>query len=124
MPQQALNLANLKNLDFGMINAAFETQIAQAANDCYLRPEDKTARKVHMTFLLKPVQVGGQLDRIETAVDFATQLPVMKTRIYSMHPRVDKGKATGLLFHPDLPDDPEGRSIMDEAEKHQPGDRP
>lgn len=120
MPQESLNLTNLKDLDYGLINKAFETNIAAAANDCYMRPEDKTARKVCMTFILKPVMQGGALDRIETAVDFATKIPIMKTRVYSMQPKVNRGQVDGLMFHPDLPDDPDGRTVMDVAEEAKP----
>lgn len=117
MPQKMLKFDSLKDLDYGMIDKVFENEIAKAADDCNQRPEDKTARKVVLTFSLTPRMSGGALDRVEVAFDFATKLPIQKSKVYEMQPIINKGKATGLNFHPDLPDDPEGTTIMDIADE-------
>lgn len=114
MPQQQFNLKNLQNLDFGVINSAFEDAVSRATSDCLERPEDKSARKVTLTFIMKPMMKNGDLDSIDTAVDFAVSIPKQKTRIYSMEPKTVAGKPS-LYFHPDLPDEPNGATIMDRA---------
>lgn len=118
MPQKKLSFANLPDLDFGMIDKTFDAHVKAAANDCYDRPTDQTARKVVMTLVLKPQMSGRDLDSINAEVEFSTVLPKMRTKVYSMQPIINKGKADGLLFHPDLPDDPEGTSIQDLAERN------
>lgn len=118
MPQLKLNLQNLKDLDYGTINAAFEHHLTAAVNDCYQRPEDGKERKVTMTFNLTPELRSGTCDSVLLEVDFTTKVPVMKTKAFRMTPTINRGKADGLLFHPDLPEDPEGRSIQDLSEGH------
>lgn len=116
MAKKKLTLQSLQDLDHGMLDKIFQNHLATASNDCYQRPEDKTVRKVTITLSFKPVQSLGALDRVETTVDFATSLPKMKSRTYNMQPEINRGSSQGLMFHPDLPDDPDGSTIMDVAE--------
>ncbi len=119
MSKKKLALGSLQDLDHGMLDKTFQTHVATASNDCYQRPEDKTPRKVIITLLMKPIMAHGALDRIETSLDFATALPKMKSRTYSMQPEINRGNAQGLMFHPDLPDDPDGKTIMDHIEENE-----
>lgn len=118
MPQMRLTLESLKELDTGTINAAFEHHLRAAVNDCYQRPEDNKERKVTMTFNLTPDFRNGGCESVIVDVDFVTKVPLMKTKAFRMTPTINRGQADGLLFHPDLPDQPDGRSIQDLSESN------
>lgn len=116
MPQMKFNLDTLKNLDFGTINAAFEHHLQRAVDDCFQRPEDDKPRTVALQFKLTPEMTKGSCDSILVECEFLTKVPNMRTKPYRMTPIVNKGKGDGLLFHPDLPDSPDGTTVMDIAD--------
>ena len=113
--KKKLTLRNLHLLDNGLADKTFDHHMDKAVDDCYQRPEDKTARKVILTIMLKPDMKNGGFDGVDADIEFATVVPKMRTRVYRMDPIINRGKAEGLMFHPDLPLDPDGKTIMDVA---------
>jgi hypothetical protein len=111
--QVPLNLANLKQLDFGKIAVAFDAEMAHVVKDCMDRPGDEKARKVTITFLVAPVvdtQSRSQdCDKVAVGCEIASTVPKRRTQVYHMQPRQD-GQ---LGFHPDLPSEPDGSTLYD-----------
>lgn len=60
---QQLTLPALKDLDNGKADAAFQHHLARAAEDCFDRPADKSARKITLERVtqLAVATVGAKL---------------------------------------------------------------
>lgn len=118
-----LTLENLQHLNGGLASAQFKEAVEKVADDLTDRPHDKGVRKIVVTVTSKPLLNGaGNLTGVNTTIDFKTQLPDQRSDIYTMKTKInDKGKA-GLTFNPDLPDDPDGTSVMQLAEQNQTND--
>lgn len=114
MNEVPLTLENLKSLDFGKIQAAFEAEREHVVKDCMDRPQDDKAREVSIRFIFKPVVDGTSrtidCDSIDVGCEISSKVPKRRTQIYSMKPKQDGS----LSFHPDLPMDPEGSTLYDE----------
>lgn len=113
--KKKLTLKNLHLLDNGLADKTFDRHLQAAIEDCYQRPEDKTPRKVVMTIMLRPDMRNSGLDGVDADIEFATVVPKMRTRPYRMDIMTNRGHAESLMFHPDLPLDPDGKTIMDVA---------
>jgi len=117
MKQVQLSLENLKLLDFGVLNEVFAREVQSVVKDCADRPLEKTPRSVNMVFVFKPLvdRTGGtgDLEKVEVACDVVTKVPKKKTKVYTMTPKHDGT----LVFHPDLPDEPDGSTLYDDEDK-------
>lgn len=112
-----LTLGNLQHLDGGKAAVTFADQVKTVAKDCYDRAGDKTARVITITVAVKPrADQHGNLQYVDTTIDVKTKLPDIKSNIYQMKAKIEATGSKGLQFHPDLPSDPDGRSIMDIAD--------
>jgi len=117
-------LGNLKELDGGVIDVAFMHELQNVLFDLANRPTLTKARKLTVTFELKPVpgaimgqdgsQQGLELDQVEITGQVSSSVPKRQTRKYVMKPSNDKGKRN-LLFHPDNLQDPDQATVMDIA---------
>lgn len=104
-------LDNLRHLDFGVLQAAFQKELERCVDDCCDRPADETARVVQIKFLLKPDCHPGvaDCDHISLECEIAGAIPKRRTKVYQMSP-LKNGK---LRFHPDSPDDPDADMLFD-----------
>lgn len=116
MRQEAFTLDNLRLLDFGKIQEAFNQELQFTVKDCMDRPLDDAARTVSIQFTLKPVPdlsgVTADCDKVAVACDITSKIPKRKTRVYEMKPKHDGT----LTFHPDLPDEPDGSTLYDDRD--------
>lgn len=105
-------LDNLRHLDFGVIQVAFQKELERCVADCCDRPADDTARQVQIKFLLRPdCQPGvADCDHITVECEIAGAIPKRRTKVYQMTPL----RNGGLRFHPDLADDADGSTLLDE----------
>jgi hypothetical protein len=114
MRQKPLTLDNLRELDFGKIGAAFQAELQHVVKDCQDRPTDDRARSVSIVFKLAPevdVKAGViHADVIEVGCEITSNVPKRRTQIYKMKPQANGT----LLFHPELPEEPEGSTLYDE----------
>lgn len=122
--KETLTLENLKLLDFGKIGAAFNAELEHVVKDCCDRPTDNRPRTVTIQFKLAPevdVKAGLiQADDILVGCEIASGVPKRRTQVYKMKPQANGA----LVFHPDLPDEPDNSTLYDEeAERHDREDR-
>lgn len=117
MLEVPLTLENLKQLDFGKIIAAFDSEREHVVKDCLDRPQDPKPREVVIRFVFKPITDETSrtidCDSIDVGCEISSKVPKRRTQIYSMKPRQDGN----LNFHPDLPLDPTGSTLYDDANK-------
>jgi hypothetical protein len=99
MSLQSLTLANLKDLDLGKIDEAFQRHLARAAIDCMDRPTESKPRVVTLQFEVVPVEVDGDCDEVVVRIQTTSKVPTHKTRPYSLAPR----RNGALVFNPDSP---------------------
>lgn len=118
MPKNLLlSLENLKELDFGKADEAFQGELAHVVKDCQDRPLDKTARKVTLTFLLKPEAHTDSMshqpdcERILVGLEITGSVPKRRTRVYDMLPRQDGT----LVFHSESPSDADANLLYDQV---------
>jgi hypothetical protein len=80
------NVAALKDFDGGRLAAAIEQELERAAKDCIDRPGEKKARKVELTFNLKPVDVDktGVAESVSFRFTIRLKTPVRESIDYSM----------------------------------------
>lgn len=116
MNRTRFTLENLKQLDFGMIGAAFNAELSRVVKDCAERPMDDGPRKVNIGFNLIPVaehntNTGAvDLGEVRVECEITSAVPKHRTKVYTMKPTQDDG----LTFHPDLPEDPEESTLVDD----------
>lgn len=119
--QEQFKLENLKMLDFGVIGAAFDAEMMRVIKDCSDRPLDDKPRTVSITFNVTPKpdlsRANGVVDceKVSVECDITSKVPPRRTKIYEMTPRQD-GTA---VFHPDLPDEPDGDTLYDKDAERQ-----
>lgn len=109
-------LENLSQLDFGVINAAFQREVTRAVEDCKDRPADKKQRQVAIVFKFSPViPTSGPIECDEVAVECEIQgkVPLRRTKPYLMTPI----RGNKLTFNPDLPEEPDGKTLYDDEER-------
>lgn len=108
-----LTLENLKQLDHGIIPAAFNKEIERIVEDCKDRPTDDRPREVVLKIKMAPKvdAEAGDVNGDEILVDaeISSVVPKRRTKVYTMKPQ---GKSA--IFHPDLPDDPDESMLYDE----------
>lgn len=116
MNRTQFTLENLKQLDFGMIGAAFNAELSRVVKDCAERPMDDGPRKINIGFNLVPVpehntNTGAvDLNEVRVECEITSAVPKHRTKIYTMKPTHDNK----LTFHPDLPDEPGESTLLDQ----------
>ncbi|MFW6033448.1 MAG: hypothetical protein ACOCTI_08765 [Phycisphaeraceae bacterium] len=110
-PLVNLTLRNLHDLDGGKLDLTASHAIRQAVEDVQDRPNDSTARKVHVVFELKPQldAESGALDTIGVRGVVKTDIPKRQSKVYPMLPTRDHR----VVFRPDSPNDPRQMTIFD-----------
>jgi len=120
MPRQIFSLADIAQIDGGQHAKIFDKAMQDLSSDCYNRDNDPKPRKLILEISLCPVQdADGDFDHVDVTMDWKTVRPTIKSNVYSMKPQITVSGSKGLLFNPDLPDDPEGKSIADIAEEEE-----
>jgi len=100
--KRELSLATLEHLDYGKLATAFQQHLRRAVADCLDRPGDDSARKVTITFEIKPASdQTGDCERCKVDAQVLSKVPAHRTRVLDMAPR----KGGHLLFDDDSPDD-------------------
>lgn len=111
MKKVSMTLENLKQLDYGVVSEHFGMHLKRVVADLEARPADETARKVQIQFLIKPeCHSGGGLDSASIEVEVSSSVPRHRTKAY----RMSVHQNGELSFHPDLPEDPQGSTLLDE----------
>lgn len=119
MNQQRLDLKNLNELDSGVVNAAFDHEFQHIVRDCLDRPADKRKRKVTIEFEVIPVQpTEGRPDceEIDVTAIVKSSVPKRQSKTYTMRPKHDGS----VVFHPDIPEDPNADALFDPPAKFDP----
>ena len=99
MAKMELTMDSLKELSGGVVPAAFNKAVRQAAEDCINRPGDESARKVVLEMSLTPREADGVCDAVETEFSIDVRVPKRRTRRYELG--VDaKGR---VLVNPESP---------------------
>ena len=117
-----LTLANLRELDFGKLEAAFRRHLERITGDCVDRPGDPNARKIAMTFEVRPEAdpSTGACERCKLQVHVASFVPPHKTRVFDCMPQ-RRGNAQGLMFNDEADENAAqgtfGELVRDEAQR-------
>lgn len=118
--QLPFDLTTIKDLDYGVINAAFKAHLARVVKDCEDRPLDDKARTVVIKFILKPnidKEGGtGEVDGVMVQTELYSDIPTHRTREYQMLATQDGG----LKFNPDLPAEPKNATLYQEPFEDKP----
>lgn len=118
MPLKIFKLSELPNLDFGLLDAAFETELKRVVADCQDRPMDDRSRQVGIIFTVSPVagaagmSNGGVVtcDQVAIEVEVTSKVPTRRSKPYVMQTKHDNS----LMFDEQSPDDPK-QLTMDET---------
>lgn len=100
---------NLNKMFRGMLPALFDDEMRRCLLDCKDRFEDDKARSVKIEFRTSP-RHGTNGDEVDVEVEVVSTVPKKRTRLHTLAVKAN-GEA---MFHPDLLDEPEGRTLYDE----------
>jgi hypothetical protein len=107
------SLETIKQLDSGVVDAAFKTEMEHVVRDCTDRPLLDKPREVTIKFLVLPkVKADGRTndcDAVEVEVHVGSKIPGRKSPVYSMGVKQDGS----LTFHPDAPEDHDADLLID-----------
>lgn len=112
-----LDLANLKIMDDGRIEAAFAQEMKHVVLDLMDRPGDERERSVTLKVKYKPIcDESGELESVNVQMDIGSKMPSRKTRVYDMKARRSQ---TGpmLVFNEDSLDDVDQTTIFDKDDE-------
>jgi len=119
MQQEKLTLENLPLLENGIVSTAFDAELKRLVKDCEDRPLDDKPREITLKVKLTPkVDTHGRspcCDEVEVECEITGKVPVQRSKVYTMKPKHDGS----IVFHPDLPEEPDGLTIHDEIEERQ-----
>ncbi len=97
-----LSLENLKHLDLGKADVAFQRELARVAGDCHDRPNDARPRTVTLQVNVVPVcDDAGNCDTASIQVLVTSKLPTYRTKVHTMGLRAKAGQ---LVFNEDSDD--------------------
>jgi hypothetical protein len=113
MPKQVLSLHTIKDIDFGLVAAAFDLEMQRVVKDLQDRPMDGKKRKVAIIFTIASLDERGDSIGVEAQVKSA--IPDRVTRPYEMRTQQD-GR---IVFNPETPENPEQTTIHDELDRRQ-----
>jgi hypothetical protein len=116
--QVKLTLGNLKDLDLGRIEAQFQADLQHVVQDCKDRPLDGRARTVAVMFKIVPDVsasdgTNAECDAVKIGAEISSSVPRRRTKVYTMSCKHDGS----LAFYPDLPDEPEGSTLLDDMDR-------
>lgn len=95
----------------------FDKMMTELVKDAFDRDYDPTARKLIIEISVVPkLNKKKQFSHLETTIDYKTKRPTVKTQPIVMKPDISAAGCRGMLFNPELLDDPDGNSIQDIAE--------
>jgi hypothetical protein len=108
-----LDLANLKIMDDGRIEAAFAQEMKHVVLDLMDRPGDDRERSITLKVKFSPVMdVTGELDSVDVQMDIGSKMPSRKSRVYDMKARRSQ-KGPMLVFNEDSLDNADQTTIFD-----------
>jgi len=112
----SLSLANLKRLDFGKVDVAFQRHISRAIEDCMDRPGDPHPREVLLRLKVEPADnQAGLCDAVMMHAEVASRVPVHRSADFHCRPRkTDKGAL--LVFDDESPDNADQGTFGDLVE--------
>jgi hypothetical protein len=97
MSTSQLLLENLKDLDDGLLAAAFDANIRDVIRDLNDRPVDDRSRTVTMTLTFTPTYMGNDLDAVKLEHKVTSKIPGREGRECTLTPK-RLGKDVALLF--------------------------
>lgn len=107
------SLETLNLLDLGKIEKAFKTEVDRVVADCKDRFMDDRPRSVVLKFSFEPSLDEGEYE-VLVECEITGTIPKRRSKVYTM--RLDD-RTGGLLFNPDLPDDPDEETLYNAQEK-------
>ena len=110
MPEM-LTLETIPEVGHGAVAIAVNKALRTAYLDLQDRPNVTGARKVSLEIHLTPITDGGHLVSVGTRFTFNTKVPERSTMEFRM-----KAARDGISFMPDAPDNPDQKSLLEEAE--------
>lgn len=107
--RKRLSFDSLKHLDNGVINAAFDQEVAACVRDCEDRAGVNSPRKITMEFLMTPVvDQGNNFESVDVEVIVKpASIPSRRSRPYAMRTLHDGT----LSFQPDSPRNPDQEAL-------------
>lgn len=119
MAQKVFKIQELGSLDLGFVAAALNTELRRVVLDCIDRPLNANGRKVAMIMTVKPVpdqqNAVSEIEFVTVGVEISSSIPKRQSKIFQMDPCRDGS----LLFNPDLPEEPDGRTLFDDQERRE-----
>lgn len=118
MPQERFTLKSLA--DMQVHAATFEKLLRELVADAFDRDTDPTPRKLIIEIAVAPKMKKDKksFSHLETTIDYKAKRPTIKSNAIIMKPDISTvGGCKGMIFNPDLPDDPDGESIADIADR-------
>lgn len=112
---ERLCLSSIRSLDFGIIDAAFQAEVARCAKDCSDRPGLDKDRTVAVVFRFRPKidnQGNGDGDTVIVDCQIHSGIPKRVTQTYTMAQKHDGT----LIFRASDPDDPRSAQLFDPEE--------
>lgn len=108
-----LDLENLRVLDDGRLEAAFEQELRHVVLDLMDRPGDDRERSVQFKVKFKPVcDETGECESVNVQVDIGSKLPSRKSRVYDMKAR-KSARGAMLVFNEMSLDNADQTTIFD-----------
>ncbi len=112
-----LTLENLRLLDLGKATAAFNAEVQYVVQDCIdraglVRPRE-VILKLHFVPEVDKNASFADCAGVAVQLQVGSKIPSRKSRVFTMKPHKDGS----LEFNPDLPDDPEERTVFDDMER-------
>lgn len=121
MAVQTFSVADLPALDAEFAEAV-RLEFDDLVKDCRLRPGEKGARKLTITYELVPMLgVDSKLRDVEVGVSSKQSRPAMKSRSHTMRPDLREDGGADLLFNDLSRDNPRQLTLDDEADKSSKG---
>lgn len=117
MGEFQFNVSNLQEVDNGKAALMINHELRNAVRDVTGRPNDKTARRVHVLFEIAPIldRDSGSLDTVGVTVKATTKLPNRQTASYPMIAARDGT----LKFQSSSPFDPRQRELPGLGGQHE-----
>src|SRR4051812_13984133 len=118
MPKQTLTLDTVGDVDQGALRIAANKALKLLTQDLHDRPTLNKKRTILLKVDMEPVvdnnSSSPQLESVDFSWQVMTKTPAIGSSGVVMKPQHD-GQ---LFFPPDLPEDPDDETIMDEAERN------
>lgn len=121
MRKVKFGLSSLKDLKDGVIDRAFQHEVAAIVKDCEDRSKLAKDRVLTLKFKFAP-KVDGDGDstgEVIVTAELTRSMPKRQSEAYTMIVQSDGT----LTFHPELPDEPDGSTLYDgDAVDHETGE--